>query len=132
MDRGRYQAQRYVSAIVAYRRAAKLSRESDGPSRPAGRHGIERQPDHRAAEIEQESWINTASAARLLTIPVAAAYVASKHAVVGLSETLYRELEAPKSAFRMRLLKKASALPRSSRSSIATLKATIGMSAANR
>lgn len=38
--------------------------------------------------------VNTASAAGLLTIPGASAYVASKHAVVGLSETLYRELEA--------------------------------------
>lgn len=38
--------------------------------------------------------LNTASAAGLLTIPAAAAYVASKHAVVGLSETLYRELLA--------------------------------------
>ncbi|MBO9707164.1 MAG: SDR family NAD(P)-dependent oxidoreductase [Caulobacter sp.] len=38
--------------------------------------------------------VNTASAAGLLTIPAASAYVASKHAVVGLSETLYRELEA--------------------------------------
>lgn len=41
--------------------------------------------------------LNTASAAGLLTIPAAAAYVASKHAVVGLSETLYRELEASQS-----------------------------------
>jgi short-subunit dehydrogenase len=38
--------------------------------------------------------VNTASAAGLVTIPAAAAYVASKHAVVGLSETLYRELKA--------------------------------------
>ncbi|MFB9952897.1 SDR family NAD(P)-dependent oxidoreductase [Rhizobium puerariae] len=38
--------------------------------------------------------VNTASAAGLLTIPAASAYVASKHAVVGLSETLYRELLA--------------------------------------
>ena len=41
--------------------------------------------------------VNTASAAGLVTIPAAAAYVASKHAVVGLSETLYRELVATKS-----------------------------------
>lgn len=41
--------------------------------------------------------LNTASAAGLLTIPAAAAYVASKHAVVGLSETLYRELQASRS-----------------------------------
>lgn len=38
--------------------------------------------------------VNTASAAGLVTIPAASAYVASKHAVVGLSETLYRELMA--------------------------------------
>ncbi|MGV1791842.1 SDR family NAD(P)-dependent oxidoreductase [Rhizobium sp. A37_96] len=38
--------------------------------------------------------VNTASAAGLVTIPAASAYVASKHAVVGLSETLYRELVA--------------------------------------
>jgi short-subunit dehydrogenase len=41
--------------------------------------------------------VNTASAAGLLTIPAASAYVASKHAVVGLSETLYRELLASES-----------------------------------
>lgn len=41
--------------------------------------------------------INTASAAGLVTIPAASAYVASKHAVVGLSETLYRELIASRS-----------------------------------
>ncbi|UAL10190.1 SDR family NAD(P)-dependent oxidoreductase [Caulobacter segnis] len=41
--------------------------------------------------------VNTASAAGLLTIPAASAYVASKHAVVGLSETLYRELIASRS-----------------------------------
>ncbi len=42
--------------------------------------------------------VNTASAAGLITIPAASAYVASKHAVVGLSETLYRELAASRSA----------------------------------
>ncbi|MDM9627823.1 SDR family NAD(P)-dependent oxidoreductase [Rhizobium sp. S152] len=41
--------------------------------------------------------INTASAAGLVTISAASAYVASKHAVVGLSETLYRELVASRS-----------------------------------
>jgi NADP-dependent 3-hydroxy acid dehydrogenase YdfG len=41
--------------------------------------------------------LNTASAAGLFDLPAAAAYVASKHAVVGLSETLYRELEATRS-----------------------------------
>ena len=41
--------------------------------------------------------LNTASAAGLITIPAASAYVASKHAVVGLSETLYRELVASRS-----------------------------------
>lgn len=41
--------------------------------------------------------INTASAAGLITLPATSAYVASKHAVVGLSETLYRELIATKS-----------------------------------
>jgi NADP-dependent 3-hydroxy acid dehydrogenase YdfG len=38
--------------------------------------------------------LNTASVGGLLSMPANAAYVASKHAVVGLSETLYRELEA--------------------------------------
>jgi NAD(P)-dependent dehydrogenase (short-subunit alcohol dehydrogenase family) len=38
--------------------------------------------------------INTASAAGLLGVPGGAPYVASKHAVVGLSESLYRELKA--------------------------------------
>lgn len=37
--------------------------------------------------------LNTASVGGLLSMPANAAYVASKHAVVGLSETLYRELE---------------------------------------
>lgn len=48
--------------------------------------------------------VNTASAAGLLTIPAAAAYVASKHAVVGLSETLYRELEASDSGVGLSVL----------------------------
>ncbi len=38
--------------------------------------------------------LNTASVAGILTVPGSAAYVASKHAVVGLSETLYRDLKA--------------------------------------
>lgn len=38
--------------------------------------------------------LNTASVGGLLAMPANAAYVASKHAVVGLSETLFRELEA--------------------------------------
>lgn len=38
--------------------------------------------------------LNTASVGGLLSMPANAAYVASKHAVVGLSETLFRELEA--------------------------------------
>jgi NADP-dependent 3-hydroxy acid dehydrogenase YdfG len=38
--------------------------------------------------------LNTASVGGLLSMPANAAYVASKHAVVGLSETLYRELKA--------------------------------------
>lgn len=41
--------------------------------------------------------LNTASVGGLLSMPANAAYVASKHAVVGLSETLYRELSADKS-----------------------------------
>lgn len=38
--------------------------------------------------------LNTASVGGLISMPANAAYVASKHAVVGLSETIYRELEA--------------------------------------
>lgn len=38
--------------------------------------------------------LNTASVGGLISMPANAAYVASKHAVVGLSETLFRELEA--------------------------------------
>lgn len=38
--------------------------------------------------------LNTASAGGLIAMPASAAYVASKHAVVGLSETLYRDLTA--------------------------------------
>lgn len=38
--------------------------------------------------------VNTSSAAGVVTIPAAAAYTGSKHAVVGISETLYRELAA--------------------------------------
>lgn len=41
--------------------------------------------------------VNTASEAGLVTIPAARAYVASKHAVVGLSQALYHELQATKS-----------------------------------
>ncbi|WP_316397160.1 SDR family NAD(P)-dependent oxidoreductase [Bradyrhizobium sp. 33ap4] len=41
--------------------------------------------------------LNTASVGGLLSMPANAAYVASKHAVVGLSETLYRELKADNS-----------------------------------
>ncbi|NKJ43947.1 MULTISPECIES: SDR family NAD(P)-dependent oxidoreductase [unclassified Novosphingobium] len=41
--------------------------------------------------------LNTASVGGLLSMPGNAAYVASKHAIVGLSETLYRELSADKS-----------------------------------
>ncbi|WP_342364134.1 SDR family NAD(P)-dependent oxidoreductase [Terrarubrum flagellatum] len=48
--------------------------------------------------------LNTASAAGLLTIPAASAYVASKHAVVGLSETLYRELSASRSGVSVSVL----------------------------
>lgn len=48
--------------------------------------------------------LNTASAAGLVTVPAAAAYVASKHAVVGLSETLYRELEASNSGIGVSVL----------------------------
>jgi NADP-dependent 3-hydroxy acid dehydrogenase YdfG len=48
--------------------------------------------------------VNTASAAGLVTIPAGSAYVASKHAVVGLSETLYRELEASKSGVGLSVL----------------------------
>jgi NAD(P)-dependent dehydrogenase (short-subunit alcohol dehydrogenase family) len=36
--------------------------------------------------------VNTASSAGLVTVPGFGAYIASKHAVVGLSETLYQEL----------------------------------------
>ncbi|MDR7256387.1 short-subunit dehydrogenase [Sphingomonas sp. BE270] len=41
--------------------------------------------------------LNTASVGGLLSMPANAAYVASKHAVVGMSETLYRDLSADKS-----------------------------------
>lgn len=41
--------------------------------------------------------LNTASVGGLLSMPANAAYVASKHAVVGLSECLYRELQADNS-----------------------------------
>lgn len=40
--------------------------------------------------------VNTASAAGLMGVPGGAPYVASKHAVVGLSESIYRELQAVK------------------------------------
>ncbi len=46
--------------------------------------------------IERDSGyvVNTASMAGFMTCPNLGAYVASKHAVVGLSEVLYRDLEA--------------------------------------
>jgi NAD(P)-dependent dehydrogenase (short-subunit alcohol dehydrogenase family) len=48
--------------------------------------------------------VNTASIAGLGAIPYLAAYTASKHAVVGLSESLYKELEARGSAVRVSVL----------------------------
>lgn len=48
--------------------------------------------------------VNTASMAGLVTTPRMAAYVASKHAVVGLSEVLYRDLEEMGSAVGVSLL----------------------------
>lgn len=42
--------------------------------------------------------VNTASAAGLMGVPGGAPYVASKHAVVGLSESVYRELQAVQSS----------------------------------
>lgn len=53
--------------------------------------------------VERDSGyiVNIASAAGLLGIPGGGPYVASKHAVVGLSEALYRELKATKSAVEM-------------------------------
>lgn len=42
--------------------------------------------------------VNTGSAAGLMGVPGNAPYVASKHAVVGLSESIHRELRAKKSA----------------------------------
>jgi NAD(P)-dependent dehydrogenase (short-subunit alcohol dehydrogenase family) len=46
--------------------------------------------------VERDSGyvVNTASMAGLMTCPNLGAYVASKHAVVGLSEVLYRDLDA--------------------------------------
>jgi NAD(P)-dependent dehydrogenase (short-subunit alcohol dehydrogenase family) len=48
--------------------------------------------------------INTASIAGLGVIPYLSAYTASKHAVVGISESLYKELEARGSAVRVSVL----------------------------
>ncbi|MDA8282970.1 MAG: SDR family NAD(P)-dependent oxidoreductase [Actinomycetota bacterium] len=48
--------------------------------------------------------VNTASMAGLVTTPRMAAYVASKHAVVGLTEVLYRDLEEMGSAVGVSLL----------------------------
>lgn len=48
--------------------------------------------------------VNTASMAGLMTTPRMAAYVASKHAVVGLTEVLYRDLEEMGSAVGVSLL----------------------------
>jgi short-subunit dehydrogenase len=48
--------------------------------------------------------LNTASVGGLLSMPANAAYVATKHAVVGLSETLYRELKADGSGVKISVL----------------------------
>ncbi|NKJ02412.1 SDR family NAD(P)-dependent oxidoreductase [Novosphingobium sp. SG707] len=48
--------------------------------------------------------LNTASVGGLLSMPGNAAYVASKHAIVGLSETLYRELSADRSGIGISVL----------------------------
>jgi NAD(P)-dependent dehydrogenase (short-subunit alcohol dehydrogenase family) len=56
--------------------------------------------------LEQNSGhiVNTASIAGLGAIPYLAAYTASKHAVVGISESLYKELEGRGSAVRVSVL----------------------------
>ena len=50
--------------------------------------------------VERDSGyvVNMSAAAGLLGVPGGAPYVASKHAIAGLSESLYRELQALKSA----------------------------------
>lgn len=48
--------------------------------------------------------LNTASVGGLLSMPANAAYVASKHAIVGLSETLYRELAADRAGVGLSVL----------------------------
>mgnify|MGYP000555928093 CR=1 FL=1 len=48
--------------------------------------------------------LNTASVGGLLGMPANAAYVASKHAIVGLSETLYRELAADRAGVGLSVL----------------------------
>lgn len=58
----------------------------------------------RMVERDRGHVVNTASMAGLVTSPRMAAYVASKHAVVGLTEVLYRDLEEMGSAVGVSLL----------------------------
>jgi NAD(P)-dependent dehydrogenase (short-subunit alcohol dehydrogenase family) len=58
----------------------------------------------RMVERDRGYVVNTASMAGLMTTPRMAAYVAAKHAVVGLSEVLYRDLEEMGSAVGVSLL----------------------------
>jgi len=55
-------------------------------------HGIQAFAPRLVAQGEGHI-VNTASSGGLLTVPGFGAYVATKHAVVGLSETLYQELQ---------------------------------------
>jgi NAD(P)-dependent dehydrogenase (short-subunit alcohol dehydrogenase family) len=56
------------------------------------------------AHGEEAHVVNTASIAGLLSPPYMGAYVASKHAVVALSETLARELQIAKASVRVSVL----------------------------
>lgn len=67
-------------------------------------HGIQAFLPHMLAHGEEAHIVNTASAAAFLPIPFAAAYGASKAAVVSLSESLYCELAEIGSAVKVSVL----------------------------
>jgi NAD(P)-dependent dehydrogenase (short-subunit alcohol dehydrogenase family) len=56
-------------------------------------HGLQAFLPHMVARDEGHI-VNTASLDGIVTVPNVASYIASKHAITGLSETLFRELEA--------------------------------------
>jgi NAD(P)-dependent dehydrogenase (short-subunit alcohol dehydrogenase family) len=67
-------------------------------------HGIRSFVPRMLRQGEEGHVVNTASAAGLLAVPNGADYLASKHAVVSISESLHLELEARKAKLKISVL----------------------------